>query len=99
MTVSQAYRLNAELISIDGGPAAGVAVSVKPAIDALVYPVGMAPETETLVPEAVHGNTDAAGAVGFDVLPSSVAGDYAVTVGTYSRQISMPEADARLSAL
>lgn len=92
------YRLTVDLVGIAGRDVSGIAVAVELDRNALVFPVGGAP-VETLYPNHLASKTDASGIAEFDLLPSSVAGLYKVTVGGFTRTISMPEADARLSNL
>ena len=91
------YELTVDLATITGEDSPAVLVSVAMAEPQLVYPLG-AP-TETLYPSIVHSTTDAAGSAVFDLLPSSLVGNYCVTIGKYMRKITMPNADARLSTL
>lgn len=92
------YRLTVDLVGIAGRDVSGIAVSVELDRSGLVFPVGGAP-VETLYPNHLASKTDSAGVAEFDLLPSSVAGLYKVTVGGFTRTISMPQRDARLSSL
>ena len=91
--------LTVDLVDIAGLDIAGIHVTVELAEPRLVYPVGQAPGTETLFPDLLTRTSDVQGLAAFELLPSSVAGAYKVTIGGYCREILMPDRDVRLSQL
>ena len=97
MAITPAYELTVDLLTIDRRDLAAMAVEVALETPRLVYPLGM--PTETLIPSKLEALTNAQGIATFNLLPSSLVGNYTVTVGSFSRVIAMPAVDARLSEL
>lgn len=91
------YNLTVDLSNITGEPAVGVTVNVRLASPQLIQPIGSV--LETLYPSAHSGETGENGEVVFALLPSSLVGDYTVTIGDFKRTVTMPENDVRLSEL
>ena len=99
MALAPTYTLTVDLVGIAGVDTPGIDVTVSMAEPGLVFPVGQSPNTETLFPGTLSGTTDASGIATFRLLPSSVVGNYLVSIGNFQRGITMPAADSRLSAL
>lgn len=91
--------LTVDLVNIAGLDIADVNVTVELAVSALVFPIGVAPDTETLFPNHLTAKTDAQGIATFPLLPSSIVGNYRVIVGGFQREVTMPDMDVRLSQL
>ena len=97
MALSPTYILTVDLVEISGADAPNIQVSVELYDPQLVYPVGV--PTEALFPTGLNKTTDAKGVAEFNLVPSSLVGNYRVKVGSYERVITMPKSNARLSAL
>ena len=95
--IEPTHTLTVDLATITGQDVAGIKVRVSMANPRLIYPVGQ--PSKTIIPTELHKLTNADGVAEFELLPSSQVGDYRVMVGAFSRVITMPEADTRLSAL
>ena len=91
------YTLTVDLATITGADVPNINVTVSMVEPQLLYPLGT--PTETLYPSTVEVGTDMDGVATFDLLPSKQAGNYAVVIGAYSRVVTMPEKDVRLSEL
>jgi len=93
---TQARTLTIDLATIQGLDPAAVNVEIE-----MMEPRLLAVGGETLFPTQLAGATNAAGVATFRLLPSSLAGigPYRIQVGGFSRVITMPDADARLSEL
>ena len=97
MALPETHTLTIDLVAFDGTSPGSVNCSVELVEDRLVFPLG--DPTETVLPEVVHGVTNAEGIARFSLLPSSQLGPYKVTVGKFERVIEMPAQDVRLSSL
>ncbi len=97
MSLQPTYTLTVDIATITGGDVPCVLVEVSLADPRLIYPLGT--PTQTMYPTLQREQTDSAGVAQFQLLPSSLVGNYKVTIGDYSRTITMPPADARLSSL
>lgn len=98
MALNPTYTLTVDLVAISGGDVAGIPVEIEMA-DPRLISLGAPPNQETLFPTQLASATDASGVVRFTLLPSSLVGNYKVSIGGLGRVIAMPEADARLSEL
>ena len=78
-------------------PLQQIRVSVELVDQSLVFPLGS--PTETLFPTQQQKSPDKDGMIVFNLLPSALVGDYKITIGSYSREITMPDMDIRLSEL
>ena len=93
-------ELTCDLVEIFGTDPQGVEVSVGMVDPRLIYPVGGSPAAhETIYPTTLRAVSDDQGIVRFNLLPSSIVGNYRVTVGSFIRIINMPDSDVRLSNL
>ena len=97
MALPPTHTLTIELSGIDGRPLQNYQVSVELVDPELVWPLGV--PTETLFPTQLQKATGADGVVTFNLLPSTLVGDYKISIGSYSREITMPDMDIRLSEL
>ena len=102
------YSLTVPLVSIQGTPVSGVDVTVALVDQTLRYPIVESATdmtSETLYPTINNATTDSMGEARFMIMPSvddgdqPGVGDYAVTVGSYSKVITMPASNARLADL
>ena len=91
------YTLTVDLATITGADVPNINVTVSMVEPQLLYPLGT--PTETLYPSTIEVGTDMDGVATFDLLPSKQAGNYTVVIGAFSRVVTMPEKDVRLSEL
>ncbi len=93
-----AYPLTIETVGLDGQDLPEVTVQVE-LQDPELARAGMPPET--IVPLPIDGiQTDAQGVLIVNLLPSSIVGNYLITLGgSYPRVVQMPAQAARLSDL
>ncbi len=91
------FILVIDLASISGDDPAGVTVQIEMQDPRLVYPTGDPPQT--IFPTQLSAVTNSQGMATVKLVPSSVVGRYKVSVGSFTRVIEMPAANARLSAL
>ena len=93
MALQSSHTLTISLVNIGGKNVANILVQVSLTDPELIYPLGM--PTETLFPTVQHLTTNENGIAVFNLLPSSQVGNYNVLVGSYQRQITMPDSDVR----
>lgn len=97
MTLAPTYTLTVDLATISGLDLPNIPVEVDMVDPRLVYPLGM--PAETLYPTQLSATTNAQGVATFKLLPSSLVGKYKVCIGTFCREIDMPDSNARLSEI
>ena len=93
MPIAPTYTLTIDLATINGSDLSGIQVEAAMANPQLIDSV----DSESLYPTQEHAVTDDNGEAQLILLPSIKVGNYKITIGTYSREITMPERDARLS--
>ena len=101
-------QLKVDLVDIQGRPVTSIAVGVSLVNQDIAFPVKDSDgdtTPETFYPTTASGVTDSNGEATFNLMPSEAVGaqlgvgDYVVTVGSFSRTITMPNMDVVLSEL
>ena len=100
------YTLTIDLVNIHASGVEGINVGVNLVDPSLIYPIiesSSDTETETLYPTSHSAATNAMGIAMVQLMPSQDDGDqpgvgnYTVTIGSYTRVITMPAENARLA--
>ena len=100
------YTLTIDLVNIQAGGVEGVSVGVALESQNIVYPIvesSADTNTQILYPTTLSGSTGENGIHTFTLMPSSDyndqpgVGNYVVTVGSYTRTITMPASNVRLA--
>ena len=91
------YSLLVKLVGIDAEPVANVAVVVELFCEDGLQVIGT--PAETFLPNARSAVTDSNGTATFELLPSSLVGNYRVSVAGNGKKIIMPANDVNFAAL
>ena len=102
------YVLTVDLVNFQAADVEGIAVGVAMAEPRLIFPIkenNSDTSPETLYPTTLSAVTDGTGQANFRLMPSagtsdqSAVGNYIITIGSFTRTITMPASNAILSAL